>query len=123
MSRNVAALRVLHVLAPGNAQSWAVQVADFIRLHNKGLVHAVACAEWDVWQQSAAKLSRAIKVSQPRGFPDLCGKSGIRALQALAQAMRSYDLILTYGEGALKARDGSCAVRSGAGSWSAGASP
>lgn len=103
MSRTVPAVRVLHVRPAEDAQSWAAQVAGFIGLHNKGLAHWMVCPEWDVWQQSAAKLSKAIKVSQPLGFPHLGGKSGVRALQALAQAMRSYDLILTYGEGALQA--------------------
>lgn len=103
MSQSAPALRVLHVLPPTGAQSWAEQAADFIGLHNKGLSHWVACQDEGVWRAAAIRLPKAAKVSQPLGFPDLGAGSGIRALQNLAQAMRSFDLILTYGEGGLKA--------------------
>ena len=108
MSRTATAVRVLHVLPARGAQGWAEQAANFIRLHHRGqhhrgVSHWVACPDERVWLVATTGLSKAVKVSQLLGFPDLTAGSGIRALQNLAQAMRSFDLILTYGEGTLKA--------------------
>ena len=103
MSRTATAVRVLHVLPAQGAQGWAEQAAHLIRLHHKGVSHWVACPDEQVWLAAAKGLSKAVKVAQLPGFPDITAGSGIRALQNLAQAMRSFDLILTYGEGTLKA--------------------
>ncbi|GGD88823.1 glycosyl transferase family 1 [Tsuneonella deserti] len=52
---------------------------------------------------AASELSAALKVDWPAGFPPLTGLPTPRRLQRLAQAMRGYDLVLTYNWGAMDA--------------------
>ncbi|MGX7953139.1 glycosyltransferase [Tsuneonella sp. HG249] len=52
---------------------------------------------------AAAEISRAINVDWPAGFPALQGRPTPGRLKKLAEAMRGYDLVLTYNWGAMDA--------------------
>jgi glycosyltransferase involved in cell wall biosynthesis len=52
---------------------------------------------------AAAEITRAVKVEWPANFPSLQGRPTPGRLKKLAEAMRGYDLVLTYNWGAIDA--------------------
>ncbi len=52
---------------------------------------------------AAGEIDRALKVSWPQDFPALQGRPTPGRLKKLAEAMRGYDLVLTYNWGAMDA--------------------
>ncbi len=52
---------------------------------------------------ATSEISRALKVSWPQDFPALQGRPTPGRLKKLAEAMRGYDLVLTYNWGAMDA--------------------
>ncbi|MGN3975320.1 glycosyltransferase [Tsuneonella sp. SYSU-LHT278] len=52
---------------------------------------------------AAAEISRALKVAWPKDFPPLQGRPTPGRLKRIAEAMRGYDLVLTYNWGAMDA--------------------
>jgi glycosyltransferase involved in cell wall biosynthesis len=73
-----------------------------INAFGKKLHHTIVSARHD--ELSAAQLiSSSVAANFPKEFPSLSGWSTPGRLLALARAMQSYDLILTYGWGAMSA--------------------
>lgn len=107
MSRKPAAppLRILHLLA-GNSACGATRAAQTIH-HLSGnhlsgsITHAVVAGGRE--GQGLAGMAKGAEVIEPAGFPRFDARVGIRGLQMLARAMQGFDLILTYGDDALRA--------------------
>lgn len=93
---------VLHVhstFAPGGKELRCVQL---INAFGTRLRHAIVSAEPNA-MGAAQHLSGKAKVSYPQDFPSLHGKPWPGRLHKLAQAMKPYDLVLTYNWGAMDA--------------------
>jgi glycosyltransferase involved in cell wall biosynthesis len=95
-------LRVLHILPRFRPDSGEQRTARLINTFGKGVEHVIVSAETDAHGAPAA-IDRGIAVTWPTDFPALTGAPTPGRLQRLARAMRGYDLILTYGWGAMDA--------------------
>jgi glycosyltransferase involved in cell wall biosynthesis len=94
--------RILHLqstLAAGGKERRAVRL---LYAFGPRVVHAVVSGIPGE-TGAARELSRALTVEWPAEFPPLSGLPTPRRLQRLAQAMRGYDLVLTYNWGAMDA--------------------
>lgn len=94
-------LRVLHLHSsfdPGGKEMRAVQLMNAF---GPGVAHSIVSAVPGALGAARA-VDQAIPVDYP-DFPALTGKPFPRRLQALAQAMTGYDLVLTYNWGAMDA--------------------
>lgn len=98
----VAALRVLHLhstFGPGGKERRSV---DLINRFGPGVEHAVVSAEPHALG-AAQFVAPRIRLDILQDFPALAGRLSVRRLQAIAQAMQGYDLLLTYNWGAMDA--------------------
>ncbi|ABC62669.1 glycosyltransferase family 4 protein [Erythrobacter litoralis] len=94
--------RILHLhstFAPGGKELRCVQL---INAFGPALHHAIVSAEPNE-MGAAQHLSQRAKVSYPQDFPSLTGKPLPGRLNRLAQAMKPYDMVLTYNWGAMDA--------------------
>ena len=101
-SAPAAPLRLLHLhstFGPGGKERRSV---DLVNRFGSGIEHAVVSAEPKAL--GAAQFVRPdITLELLRDFPALAGKLSVRRLQTIAQAMRGYDLLLSYNWGAMDA--------------------
>lgn len=98
----VAPLRVLHLhstFGPGGKERRSV---DLINRFGPGVEHAVVSAEPHALG-AAQFVAPRIRLDVLHDFPALAGRLSVRRLQAIAQAMQGYDLLLTYNWGAMDA--------------------
>ncbi len=100
------AARVLHCFSrfseKGGSDNSAWRATRLMNAFGKALSHTIVSAEPD--QLDASHLVKSgVSASYPRDFPALKGWSTPGRLVALAKVMRDYDLILTYGWGAMSA--------------------
>ncbi len=101
-ARTRAAPRILHLhstFAPGGKERRAVRLMNAF---GPGVAHAIVSGIPGE-TGAAREISRAIEVEWPGDFPALIGLPTPARLQRLAQAMRGYDLVLTYNWGAMDA--------------------
>jgi len=92
--------RILHLhssFATGGKELRSVQL---INAFGPDFAHDIISAEPDALG-AAAHISKAITVKYPKDFPSLVGFPGLGRLKKLAEAMRGYDLILSYNWGAM----------------------
>lgn len=102
MSAAPAPLRLLHLhssFAPGGKE---LRAAKLMNLFGAGVEHAVVSAV--PGELGAAKaVNPAVAAAYPDDFPALAGPLTLGRLRRVAQAMRGYDLVLTYNWGAMDA--------------------
>ncbi|MFA9199984.1 MAG: glycosyltransferase, partial [Cypionkella sp.] len=94
--------RILHLhssFARGGKERRAVRLMNAF---GPGIDHAIVSGVADE-TGAAAEIARAIKVDWPAAFPPLQGRPTLGRLKRLAEAMRGYDLVLTYNWGAIDA--------------------
>lgn len=97
-----AAPRILHLhstFAPGGKERRAVRLMNAF---GSGVRHAIVSGVPGE-TSAAAEIDRAIAVEWPGDFPALQGRPTLGRLKRIAQAMRGYDLVLTYNWGAMDA--------------------
>ena len=95
-------MRVLHLhssFAPGGKE---LRAARLINAFGSGIEHTVVSAVPGALGAASA-IDGAIAVRYPADFPPLAGRPWPGRLRRLAQAMRPFDLILTYNWGAMDA--------------------
>lgn len=92
--------RILHVHAAFDAEGGALRCARLINALGEA-DHALVSGD-PARRSAAALIDKRRKVSWPK-FPSLEGKPWPGRLKRLAEAMAGYDLICTYGGGALDA--------------------
>ena len=95
-------MRLLHVLSSFDSSGEGMRTARLINAFGKGVEHVIVSAEAGAYGASTA-IDRGIAVTYTTDFPSLMGAPTPGRLQRLAKAMRSYDLILTHGWGAVDA--------------------
>lgn len=94
--------RILHLhssFASGGKERRAVRLMNAF---GPGVAHAIVSGVPGE-TGAAAEISRAISVAWPADFPALQGRPTPGRLKRLAEAMRGYDLVLTYNWGAMDA--------------------
>jgi len=94
--------RILHLHSAFDAGGKELRAVRLINAFGADFAHDIVSAEPRAL--AAAKLiSKAITVKYPRKFPSLVGFPTLGRLKRLGQAMRGYDLILSYNWGAMDA--------------------
>lgn len=96
------ALRVLHLQSSFHPGGKELRAAKLMTAFGKGIEHTVVSAEPESLGAASA-VGKGIVAHYPRDFPALAGKPLPRRLMRLAEAMRGFDLILTYNWGAMDA--------------------
>lgn len=97
-----APVRLLHLhstFAPGGKERRAVRLMNAF---GPKVQHAIVSAIPEE-TGAAAEIDRSISVTWPRKFPPLKGSPTPGRLKLIAEAMRGYDLVLTYNWGAMDA--------------------
>ncbi|TRD10518.1 glycosyltransferase family 4 protein [Erythrobacter insulae] len=93
--------KVLHCHSTFSAGGKEVRCAALINAFGKGLLHHIVSAmPNEMGARSLIDRTRAV-VGYPDNFPSLTGKPTPGRLVAIAQALKAYDLILTYNWGAM----------------------
>ena len=92
--------RILHLHSSFNAGGKELRSVQLINAFGPEFAHDIVSAEPDAYG-AARHISKAITVKYPRDFPSLAGFPTLGRLKRLAEAMRGYDLILSYNWGAM----------------------
>lgn len=95
-------MRILHLHSSFDAGGKEVRAARLMNRFGRGIEHVVVSSQPGAYA-AAALVDPVIPVSYPADFPSLVGKPTPRRLQTIAQAMRGFDLVLTYNWGAMDA--------------------
>ena len=93
--------RLLHLHASFDAGDVELRCARLINAFARAAGHAIVSGD-PARRGAAAALDGKAKVSWPK-FPSLAGKPWPGRLKKLAEAMQGYDLVCTYGWGAIDA--------------------
>ena len=93
-------MRLLHLHSSFHAGGKELRAAQLINAFGPGVEHVIVSSEPDSLGAAQA-ISPDIPVTYPHDFPSLRGKPLPRRLHQLAQAMRGFDLVLTYNWGAM----------------------
>ena len=96
-----AAPRFLHLHETFDAEGAALRCARLVAGFGRDAEHAVVSGD-PARRGAAAEIGKGVKVAWPK-FPTLAGKPWPGRLKRLAEAMQGYDLICTYGWGAIDA--------------------
>lgn len=95
-------MRLLHLHSSFGTGGKELRAAKLMNAFGKGVTHTVVSAVPDA-MGAAAAIDPRIPVSYPKDFPPLAGPLRPGRLQRIAQAMKGFDLILTYNWGAMDA--------------------
>ena len=95
--------KILHCHSTFSAGGKEVRCAKLINAFGKGLSHHIVSAMPERMGASDLIDRAHTQVSYPTDFPSLSGSSTPGRLATIAQAMKPYDLILTYNWGAMDA--------------------
>lgn len=95
-------MRFLHLHSSFHAGGKELRAAKLINAFGPGIAHVVVSAEPGALGAASA-ISDGLAVEYPADFPPLAGRPGITRLRRLAEAMRGFDLVLTYNWGAMDA--------------------
>jgi glycosyltransferase involved in cell wall biosynthesis len=101
MSVGAAPLRLLHVAPCFAADAEGRRIAALVHHFGANVEHAFAVPAPQAWLLGA-ELTRSVRYT-PLTWPELAGGAGPIRSRRLAEAMRGYDLVLTYGWGAIDA--------------------
>jgi glycosyltransferase involved in cell wall biosynthesis len=96
-----AAPRILHLHSTFEAGAKGLRRVRLINALGRGIDHAIVSDDLDR-RSAAANLDPKLRISWPR-FPPMSGTPFPGRLKRLAAAMAGYDLICTYGWGAINA--------------------
>lgn len=99
MSAEPGRLRLLHLHSSFDRGGKELRAVKLMNLFGPAIEHSVVSAVPEA-RAAAAAIDPALDVEWPQ-FPSLSGKPWPRRLQAIAEAMRGYDLVLTYNWGAM----------------------
>lgn len=95
-------LRFLHLHSSFNPGGKEMRAVALINAFGPGIEHTIVSAEPEALQAGHHILS-GVETRYPSNFPPLAGSPTPGRLQKLAQAMKGFDLILTYNWGAMDA--------------------
>lgn len=95
-------MRILHLHSSFNPGGKELRAARLMNLFGPALEHTVVAAQAGALGARSA-LDSAVRVTFPDDFPPLNGRPGPGRLLRIAQAMRGFDLVLTYNWGAMDA--------------------
>jgi L-malate glycosyltransferase len=95
-------LRFLHLHSSFNPGGKELRAAKLIGAFGPGIEHMIVSGVPGALG-AAAVIDPAMQVSYPDDFPALTGSLSYRRVRAIAEAMRGFDLVLTYNWGALDA--------------------
>lgn len=95
-------LRILHLHSSFNPGGKELRAAKLIGAFGPGIEHAIVSGVPGALGAASA-IDPAIPVSYPEHFPALTGSLSYRRFRAIAEAMRGFDLVLTYNWGAMDA--------------------
>ena len=95
-------LRFLHLHSSFHAGGKELRAAALMSAFGTKIAHTVVSAEPGALD-AAHHVTPGISASYPRDFPPLAGQPTPGRLRRLAEAMRGFDLILTYNWGAMDA--------------------
>jgi glycosyltransferase involved in cell wall biosynthesis len=95
-------LRILHLHSSFDAGGKELRAAKLINAFGRGPEHTIVSAEAGALGALSA-IDSHIACAAPTDFPPLAGKPLPGRLRRLAQAMRGFDLVLTYNWGAMDA--------------------
>jgi glycosyltransferase involved in cell wall biosynthesis len=95
-------LRLLHLHSSFAAGGKELRAAKLMNAFGRGIEHTLVSAEPDQ-MDAATAINGSINVIYPTDFPALSGRPSPGRLLRLAQAMRGFDLVLTYNWGAMDA--------------------
>ncbi len=93
-------MRILHLHSTFSAGGKELRAARLINRFGPGVEHAIVSAQAGALGAAAA-IDKSIPVAFPADFPALTGYPTPGRLQAIARAMRRFDLVLTYNWGAM----------------------
>lgn len=94
--------RVLHLHSTFAAGGKELRSVQLINAFGSKLRHAIVSADPSAYG-AAEHIAKRRDVIYPRKFPSLTGKPLPKRLRSLAEAMKPYDLVLTYNWGAMDA--------------------
>ena len=95
-------MRILHLHSSFSPGGKELRAAKLMNAFGGGIEHVLVSGV--PGQLGAAKaIAGHVQVAYPDDFPALSGRPGLTRLAELAQAMRGFDLILTYNWGAMDA--------------------
>lgn len=97
-----AKLRFLHLHSTFDAGGKELRAVRLINAFGAEVEHTIVSAEPQA-MAAAERISKAVSVDYPENFPSLAGIPTFGRLKRLAEAMRGYDLVLTYNWGAMDA--------------------
>ncbi len=95
-------LRFLHLHSSFNPGGKELRCARLINLFGPGIEHVIVSAQ-DGALGAASAIAPGMQVAFPQDFPALAGRPTPGRLHRIAEAMRGYDLVLTYNWGAMNA--------------------
>ncbi len=100
MNRSGPKMRFLHLHSNFDRGEAALRCVRLINAFGPKIGHVIVSAEEDALEAADA-ISGKIAADCEVGFPRLGGFPSLGRLKKLAEAMRGYDLVLTYGWGAM----------------------
>jgi L-malate glycosyltransferase len=95
-------LRLLHLHSSFHAGGKELRAAQLINAFGYTVAHSIVSGVPDALGAASA-IDKSIATFYPKHFPSLIGRPTLARLKRLAEAMRGYDLILTYNWGAMDA--------------------
>ena len=95
-------MRFLHLHSSFNPGGKELRAAKLIGAFGPGIEHTIVSGVPGALEAAAA-IDPAMRVGYPDDFPALTGSLSYRRFRAIAQAMRGFDLVLTYNWGAMDA--------------------
>ncbi len=95
-------MRFLHLHSSFNPGGKELRAAKLIGAFGPGIEHAIVSGVTGALDAASA-IDPAMRVSYPDDFPVLTGRLSYRRFRAIAEAMRGFDLVLTYNWGAMDA--------------------
>jgi len=98
----MSAKRILHLHSSFDAGGKELRSVRLINAFGPGFAHDIVSAEQGAFG-AASHILQVITVRYPDKFPSLVGFPTLGRLKKLAEAMRGYDLILSYNWGAMDA--------------------
>ncbi|MBO9497911.1 MAG: glycosyltransferase family 4 protein [Novosphingobium sp.] len=94
------AKRILHLQSSFGAGGKELRAVRLMNAFGREFEHTVVSAEPGA-MKAADHVSRNVSVAYPQDFPSLTGFPGLGRMKRLAEAMRGYDLVLSYNWGAM----------------------
>lgn len=95
-------MRFLHLHSSFNPGGKELRAAKLIGAFGPGIEHTIVSGVPGALDAASA-IDPAMRVSYPEDFPSLTGRPSRSRLRKVAEAMRGFDLVLTYNWGAMDA--------------------